>query len=307
VAQTSIKTYEFSNSSINTLGSDSQEFNWPVIYQIYDNTSLYVGETTNLKSRMKQHIQNSEKVTLRKFSVIFDKSFNKSVALDLGSQLIQWYSGEGKYTMLNKNDGLVDRDYFMQEEYRKQFPLIWEELRTAKLAEKTDQEIENSGLFKFSPYKKLNEDQLKVVYEVLTDLDEAFKYDDGTISVIGGAEGTGKTIVLMYLAKLIRDIQDLNVENDEGEYSDSYFELFFKEPFNARFMNKTLALVIPSVSLRGSMAKILKGISNMGAHIELLSPIEFGSSNKNYDITFVDELPVSSYDGRRTYRRTERA
>lgn len=284
-----IKSYSFSKIGIETLGADVQETNWPVVYQIYDSLNLYVGETTNLKSRMQQHIQNPEKASLGKFSVVFDSTFNKSAAQDLESQLIQWFGGDGKYTMLNKNDGLVDRDYFNRDAYRDQFALIWDRLRSLDVADKTIKEIENSGLFKFSPYKRLSEDQLHVVGEVLTDLDEAFKYDQQTISVIGGNEGTGKTIVLMYLVKLIRDIQDHDVDLKDDEGADRDFELFFKSPFNDRFKGKKLAMVVPSPSLKGSIAKVFKGISNLKNNIDLLSPIDFGSSPKKYDITFVDE------------------
>ncbi len=284
-----IKTYDFSSLGIDTLGLENKEINWPVVYQIYDNMSIYIGETTNLKSRMLQHSKNTEKDHLSKFSVIFNETYNKSVALDLESQLIQWFSGDGAFTMLNKNDGIADRDYYDREEYRKQFADTWDQLVRLGIANKSIQEIENSGLFKFSPYKKLNESQLDTVNNVLTDLDEAFKYNQNSISIIGGNEGTGKTIVIIYLVKLIRDLQDHVQNTDEDEVADQSFDLFFKEPFNSRFKNKSLALVIPSQSLKGSISKIFKGIANMQNSVDVLSPIEFGGSGKYYDITFVDE------------------
>lgn len=287
--ETGIKSYSFSKTGIQTLGAETQEVNWPVVYQIHDDISIYIGETTNLKARMHQHFQNPEKKTLGKFTVVFNETYNKSVVLDLESQLIQWFGGDGKYTMLNKIDGLVNRDYYNRDYYRENFPAIWEQLCTLKIASKSIQEIENSGLFKFSPYKQLSEDQIEVVTEVLTDLDEAFKYDQKTISVIGGKEGTGKTIVLMYLIKLIRDIQDHVISNVDEENLGQDFGLFFQNPFNERFKGKKLAMVVPSTALKGSIAKVFKGINNMNKGIDLLSPIEFGLNNEMYDITFVEE------------------
>lgn len=237
---------------------------------------------------MLQHIKSTEKDPLTKFSAIFNETYNKSVALDLEAQLIQWFSGDGKYSMLNKNDGVADRMYYNRHDYQLQFPIIWEQLRRLGIASKTITEIENSGLFKFSPYKRLNESQLDAVTEVLTDLDEAFIYGTNTISIIGGNEGTGKTIVIMYLVKLLRDIQDYQPVVDD-EMADHDFELFFKAPFNDRFKNKSLALVIPSPSLKGSIAKIFKSIDNLQTTVEVLSPIEFGANGKTYDITLVDE------------------
>lgn len=283
-----IKKYAFSKAGVASLGEEEKENNWPVVYQIYNNQSLYVGETTNLKSRMDQHLASEQKAKLEAFSVIFHDSFNKSVALDLEAQLIQWFSGEGEYDMLNRNDGMSDRDYFDRQKYRDQFIDIWEALRKSRVASKSISVIENSGLFKFSPYKVLNEDQLSVVHEILVDLDSAFTHGEPIYSVIGGHEGTGKTIVLMYLIKLIRDIQDASDEAYDEQESEQAYDIFFKSPFKDRFKGKTIAVVIPNPSLKGSITKIFKSISNL-KQLRILSPIEFGLSSENFDITFVDE------------------
>jgi hypothetical protein len=109
----------------------------------------------------------------------------------------------------------------------------------------------------------------------------------------------------MYLIKLIRDIQDQVESPDDAEDTNQDFGLFFTHPFNDRFKGKTLAMVVPSQSLKGSIAKVFKGISNMNANIDLLSPIEFGSNNKTYDVTFVDEahlLKISNQEVHKTNR-----
>lgn len=284
-----IKSYQFDKSGVETLGVDAKETNWPVVYQIYNKDRLYVGETTNLKNRMAQHIQNADKQMLEQFSVVFNDTYNKSVALDLESHLIQWFSGDGKYKMVNKNDGIAHHDYYDRPTYQKHFRQIWDELRKQGIAEQSIEKIENSGLFKFSPYKSLSESQLEVVSEVLTDLDESFKYDSTTVSVIGGNEGTGKTIVLMYLIKLLRDIQDYDGAVDEQPNVDQNFKEFYQEPFNSRFKDKSIAVVIPNQSLRGSITKIFNSIVNLRGAIDVLAPVEFGASDKTYDITFVDE------------------
>lgn len=305
MSDTIIQTYAFSPTGIETLGEDTQEINWPVVYQIYNDAEVYIGETTNLKNRMLQHMKSIEKSTLSKFSVVFDKTYNKSVALDLESQLIQWFGGDGKYVMLNKNDGIVDRDYYLRDEYRKSFISIWDQLRTLNLVDKTIPEIENSGLYKFSPYKRLNNDQMIVVEEILLDLENALSYNQKTISVVGGSEGTGKTIVLMYLIKFIRDIQDNSKLIDIEDLNDQKEKLYSQDLINNIFKNKTLAMVVPSPSLKGSIAKVFKGISNMNINIDLLSPIEFGANGKFYDITFVDEahlLKISNQEVHKTNR-----
>ena len=50
-----IRNYSFDQSSICNLAvEDHLEENWPVVYQIYNNNEIYIGETTNLKNRISQ-------------------------------------------------------------------------------------------------------------------------------------------------------------------------------------------------------------------------------------------------------------
>lgn len=297
-----IKNYRFCQNTVNDLASnDKHEENWPVVYQIFNNDKIYIGETTNLKNRMSQHLANDEKSSLRNgdMRVVFDESFNKSAALDLESYLIQYFSGDGKYKVLNRNDGMCDRDYYDRANYREKFEAIWNKLRELKVADKTISEINNSELFKFSPYKNLNFEQLKVVTDVLYNIDEAIASNKKSLSIIGGDAGTGKTIVIMYLAKLIADLQTFDNKNDDID-DESNFSIFFeKELFNKRFKNKKIALVIPQTSLRGRIETIFKKSGLGDADFRIFSPISFGQQEEDFDITLVDEahlLKVGGYN-----------
>lgn len=287
-----IKNYSFDQSTINNLATaDHLEENWPVVYQIYNNQQIYIGETTNLKNRMNQHLANAEKSSLKHGSlkVVFDETFNKSAALDLESYLIQYFSGDGKFRVLNRNDGMCDRDYYGRENYRKTFEEIWNRLRELKIADKTISEINNSELFKFSPYKNLNFEQLNVVTEIVQNIDEAITNNAKSLSIIDGDAGTGKTIVIMYLAKLLADLQSFDNKNDDID-DESNFNIFFElENINQKFKNKSIALVIPQPSLCGRIRKIFDKIDLGDANIKIFSPIQFGKSNDDFDITLVDE------------------
>lgn len=287
-----IKNYSFDQSTINNLATaDHLEENWPVVYQIYNNQQIYIGETTNLKNRMNQHLANAEKSSLKHGSlkVVFDETFNKSAALDLESYLIQYFSGDGKFRVLNRNDGMCDRDYYGRENYRKTFEEIWNKLRELKIADKTISEINNSELFKFSPYKNLNFEQLNVVTEIVQNIDEAITSNTKSLSVIDGDAGTGKTIVIMYLAKLLADLQSFDNKNDDID-DESNFNIFFElENINQKFKNKSIALVIPQPSLCGRIRKIFDKIDLGDADIRIFSPIQFGKSDDDFDITLVDE------------------
>ena len=287
-----IKNYSFDQSTISNLATaDHLEENWPVVYQIYNNQQIYIGETTNLKNRMNQHLANAEKSSLKHGSlkVVFDETFNKSAALDLESYLIQYFSGDGKFRVLNRNDGMCDRDYYGRENYRKTFEEIWNRLRELKIADKTISEINNSELFKFSPYKNLNFEQLNVVTEIVQNIDEAITSNTKSLSIIDGDAGTGKTIVIIYLAKLLADLQSFDNKNDDID-DESNFNIFFElENINQKFKNKSIALVIPQPSLCGRIRKIFDKIDLGDANIKIFSPIQFGKSNDDFDITLVDE------------------
>lgn len=287
-----IRNYSFSEEAISTLATeDHLEENWPVVYQIYNDRQIYIGETTNLKNRMNQHLANVEKSSLRHGSVkvVFDETFNKSAALDLESYLIQYFSGDGKYKVLNRNDGMCDRDYYDRAKYRKTFEEIWNRLRELKIADKTISEINNSELFKFSPYKNLNFEQLDVVTEIIQNIDESITRGVKSLSVIDGDAGTGKTIVIMYLAKLLADLQSFDNKNDDID-DESNFNIFFElEHINQNFKNKSIALVIPQPSLCGRIRKIFDKIDLGNANIRIFSPVQFGKCDDKFDITLVDE------------------
>ena len=254
-----IEKYRFSNSVVDSLDSHYEQ-NWPVVYQIRNNSEIYIGETTNLKSRMKQHLDNDEKASLRNgvFNVVFDETFNKSVALDLESYLIQYFSGDGKLKVLNRNDGMCDRDYYNRSRYRQTFERIWERLRDLGVANKTISEINNSELFKFSPYKNLNFEQLDVVTEIVQNIEQSIKAKRKSLSIVDGDAGTGKTIVIMYLAKLLADLHNFDSKNDDLD-DDSNFSVFFElESINQTFKNKKIALIIPQPSLCERVRKIFK-------------------------------------------------
>ncbi len=297
-----IRDYHFNQKTIDNLAAkDWHEENWPVVYQIFNNSEIYIGETTNLKNRMSQHLANDEKASLRNgnIKVVFDDTFNKSVALDLESYLIQYFSGDGKYKVINRNDGMCDRNYYNRTRYREMFEKIWDRLRELNIADKTIAEINNSELFKFSPYKNLNFEQLEVVTEILTNIDEAIANNRKSMSIISGDAGTGKTIVIMYLAKLIADLQTFDNRNDDIDDESNFRQFFEIENFNKRFKNKKIALVIPQTSLRGRIEAIFNKSSLKDADFHIFSPISFGQQKDNYDITLVDEahlLKVGGYN-----------
>src|SRR5690554_4626415 len=114
-----LKIKEFSfPKDLSILRQEKYGQNWPVVYLIHNNKEIYIGETYNLHTRMKQHSDNPEKQIFKKLQLISDADFNKSATLDIESSLIKYMSADGKFTVTNKTGGLVDSDYYERINYQ---------------------------------------------------------------------------------------------------------------------------------------------------------------------------------------------
>ncbi|MGC5617669.1 DUF2075 domain-containing protein, partial [Georgenia sp. Z1491] len=189
-----IERLDFDSGSVDEWSRvDPRHSNWPVVYSINGPRSIYVGETGNAMGRMRQHLGTKDGLdTVR---VVIDETFNKSVCLDLESTLIRLLGGDGKFEVLNRNDGITDAEYFDRAWYRLRFDEIFDELRAAGYFDRSIPEIVNSDLFKLSPFKALTHDQAIVVESILDGLFEDLAADLSSASLVEGHPGTGKTIL----------------------------------------------------------------------------------------------------------------
>jgi DUF2075 family protein len=277
----------FDTRAVSDLSLQSERLsNWPVVYTLNDKESIYVGETTNVEMRMRQHLQNPEKAHLKLATVILDSTFNKSSCLDLESHLISFFAADGKYKVLNANSGLTNSDYYQRLEYREQFNEIFEKLLEKGLLSRSIPEIVNSDLFKYSPFKALNTDQAVAIEGVLEKLAEDLTSESEEPIVIQGDPGTGKTIVAIYLIKLIQDIA-MFAEHDAMDI-DSLFSEYFTAGFRELFTDLKIALVIPQVSLRTSIKKVFKRTPGLDQAM-VMSQFDLGKSDEYFDLVIVDE------------------
>ena len=263
-----------------------RDLNWPVVYTIYGPGQIYIGETTHLVIRMRQHLTNAGRRHLTSVRVVIDRTFNKSACLDLESFLIRWFSGDGKYIVQNSHAGLTDSNYYERDRYREQFREIFDQLRSEGLFEKSIAQIENSDLFKLSPYKVLTDDQHIAILEILKRLFDDLRSGEPSTAVIQGQPGTGKTIVGIYLMKLLGDIRLATALEDTD--SDVVFSEFFTEQNAALLQDFRMGLVIPQQSLRKTVKKVFKKTSGLSNRL-VLSPFEVGGSAESFDLLIVDE------------------
>ncbi|WP_062202833.1 DUF2075 domain-containing protein [Demequina salsinemoris] len=282
-----IERLPFSPASLRTWEEPhGRQSNWPVVYTLNDRREVYVGETLNAVGRMRQHLDNPEKKHLTSLRVVIDEQFNKSVCLDLESYLIRLFAGDGQFTVLNRNDGITNADYFDRDRYQALFGEIFEQLREDDLFRNSIAEIENSDLFKLSPFKALTQDQEVAIVDILEGLFDDLSGGTASRAVIQGAPGTGKTIVAIYLMKLLSDIASTEPSDDAP--SDSVFSDFFVGGYREALRGFRMGLVVPQQSLRRSIKGVFRRVPGLRASM-VLSAYDVYNQPEDFDLLIVDE------------------
>ena len=287
-----IDRFEFNKdtaSQVDRLRHDKNNVgsNWPIVYVINNDREAYIGETVNASRRIDQHLQLGQRQRLTEIRIISDRNFNKSVALDLESFLIKYMASDGKYVLQNGNSGIHDHDYYNRLEYRDEFRRIWKRLRKEGIADKTIDEIENSEIYKYSPYKSLGAEQMDVITRILK-LFAEFGDEPLTVIVRGGA-GTGKTILAIYLMKYLADINDpAEIDSGYDEETD-LFDVYVSD--NIHSLGK-VGLVVPQKSLQSSLKDVFSGVRLLNRKM-VLTPAEvvddFRKTGVPFDLLIVDE------------------
>ena len=266
--------------------ADPRHRNWPVVYLLEGAGDIYVGESLDASARMRQHLSNPRKQGFSAARIVLDETFNKSACLDLEAFLINALNGDGRLNITNLNAGIVDRDYFDRGRYRQSFRLIFEQLRELGVFKRRIDEIENSDLFKLSPFKALNTEQAVAIEGVLEGLFEDIDRADSWPIIVQGDPGTGKTIVGITLVKLLQDIK--RAEADDVLDTDALFADFFTQGYADRIADYRVGLVVPQQSLRASIKEVFRRTAGLSAAM-VLSPFDVGADDAGYDVLVVDE------------------
>jgi len=257
--------------------------NWPLVYILRNDEKqcAYVGETTDVVTRMCTHYKSESKKDLEAVNIVISDYFNKSATLDVESNLIRYMSADGQYQLLNANLGIANHRYYNQREvYWQLFKDIWNELRTLGIARHSLEHIDNSDLFKYSPYKSLTKEQISGLKLII----DCILNDDAKISLIKGGAGTGKSILAIFLFKLLlTDLSDFNY----ADFDDDDLEIFEKvRQIKDRYRDLKMALVIPMSSFRATIANVFRKVKGL-SHKMVIGPSELVGNH--YDIVIVDE------------------
>ena len=247
---------------------EDRVLNWPMVYILTNKDSAYVGQTTSIATRMSQHGANEEKRDFDTVNVIYNEEFNSSVVTDYEHRLIGYMHADGRYVLTNKNDGMTDTNYFSKTIYTEMFEELWNELRRLELAKHAIDEIEESEVFKYSPFKGLTTDQRVALDKILHVIDNGI--DKSEPIVVEGMPGTGKTVLAIYLLKMLRD--------------------------DPRYKDMNIRIIEPVTSLRNTLRISLANVSGLDPS-DIIAPTDLvkpaigyqPGKGKCFDIVLVDE------------------
>ncbi|MFA5604003.1 MAG: DNA/RNA helicase domain-containing protein [Bacilli bacterium] len=280
-----IKTINFNIETPQKLRKIKNGTNWPVVYILNNQKEAYIGETTNASIRANQHLANEVRKDLNKISIITDETFNKSSILDLESFLIKYMSADNKFKLQNGNTGLKDHNYYQREMYEKKFKDIWIQLKAKGLVTRDLSTIRNTDLFKYSPYKSLTVDQYMVVNDILSVLANDVKNNSKTSFIVTGGAGTGKTILGIYLMKLLNEAINDSSFAEEDEVEEILLDVL---KIKQTKTDLKIGLVIPMDNLRTTLRKCFREIKGLNSKM-VLSPNDVAKSDEYFDILIVDE------------------
>ena len=289
-----IVSYSFNRIGKENLEGDVKGRDWPVVYLIHNDSSIYIGETTSAVNRMDQHLNNLQKkqANLKEIDIIFDDTYNKSVILDFEQKLIKYFSSDKKFKkILNRNAGQSSsHDYFDRKRYYDNFKELWNQLYEKGMTNNPIDKLENLNIFKYSPYNSLTEEQNLVSTKILEDIIQKFFEADGKgISLVNGGAGTGKTVLAISMINSLVNAIHL----DESELSsDDLFDRkiqVLKRIKDYVEKNKELKIgfVFPMNGTKGTIKKVFRECGSGLTEDMIISPYEL--KNKEYDILFIDE------------------
>lgn len=295
--------------------------NWPVVYLIHNDKEIYVGETTSAHTRYIQHADKhgkfyKERRRLNHIKIVFDDSFNKSAILDIEQSLIRMIEADSaiqselglpSHQLQNKNAGQsYQHDYYDRAIYQQKVEDIWKKLfQYYHLVSNSYDTINNSDLFKYSPYTNLTAEQEEVCRDTIRHMIHCLSYGKKGTTIISGAAGTGKSIVLinmmMTLLKSHYITYDYDPEKDSEDDLDERYALHCElEKFLKTWKKQTgykdlkIGFIVPMESIRSTFKMVFKYSSKSvkGMKVNMvIGPNEVipKKGKRGFDVVFVDE------------------
>ena len=273
---------------------------YPTVYIINDNNhskySVYVGETTNIKRRTLEHInvdiiegnmwEHFSNSNSSMMYVIGHNYFNKSLTLDIENKLMQYLSSVDSVENLYNKRTNPQSEYYTSEHFEAIFSKIWQQLhrQNAQLFP-LESAIQESAIFKASPFHKLTNEQYLAKQLILERVRRALQNDEtGQHIFVDGEAGSGKTVLLSSLFfELVNEFKkDLKIDNPS---------LYFLVNHNQQLkVYQQIADKLGFNYKRGD--KITKPTSFINHH----------SPDEKVDVVVIDEAHLLLTQGQMSYR-----
>ena len=273
MSNVSIKTMPFNKLSLDTL-HNKQYTDYPIVYFLNNNTTVYIGETVAVRNRMRDHLNNPERKSLDKMTLIIHEKFNRSATYNIETKLINYFLADERYKLQNKSQTSqsVMHNYHDKHFYNEEvFNDIWNELLKKNVVTHSRSAIENKDIFKVSPFKELSVEQLELKEKIIDVCEEHINDEKSYVFLIKGEAGVGKSVVL---SSVFNRIQELT-----------------KEKSSILYKKENYLLV--------NHSEMLKTYKNIAGNVKALSKNNFDKPtpfinkrkklNKKADIVLVDE------------------
>lgn len=293
---TTIRQYKFNKEGAEELLKTNKGIDWPVVY-ILDGKDgqksvAYVGETSSAYNRMLQHLDNVVRKSMINEYVLFNDMFNKSAILDIENMLIEHMHANGKFELQNLNNGQSKfHNYYQRGLYKELFKRIWKQLKKEGLADKTLLQVENSKIFKYSPFKQLTDEQYDLEVKLLDDITETLKSGQKRNIIVEGGAGTGKSILAVSLIKYIADVCTQKVDYSDIESIENLESTISYMQMNkeiASLPKPSIAFVAPMTEFKNTVKSVFKNIPSL-KNVDVVSPVDLTKKKEGYDIVLVDE------------------
>ncbi|MEE8808286.1 MAG: DNA/RNA helicase domain-containing protein [Lactimicrobium sp.] len=172
-----------------------------------DHYEVYIGESNNIIQRTLQHYETAKQDDTWQHRFVQDDNarlfiighdhFNKSLTLDVENRLMHYMLGVQKVERIYNRRGNEQDKYFPEEEFNEIFRRIWKQLHHLNADLFPEQRIiEDTDIFKASPFHKLTDDQKRDKEMILEIIDTALQSQEvGQLIFVSGEAGTGKTVL----------------------------------------------------------------------------------------------------------------
>jgi len=224
---------KFSDSAVNFSKKDRDYIiDYPTVYVINNQTkkdtyNVYIGETSNIKVRASQHLnRNPINEAIGKSSnpksslmyVVGHEYFNKSLTLDVENKLMHYLSTVSQVDVIHNKRTNQQNKYYTSKYFEDIFSKVWQALRKKnKSLFPLKSIIEDSALFKASPFHKLTHEQMDAKEKIYTKVVKSLKNNDsGQLVLVAGEAGSEKTVLMSSLFyDLKKELADDQPEGNE--------------------------------------------------------------------------------------------